>query len=100
LFAGTTAGVITLFGTIIAARSGRATARPVHKFGDLNVLVVSDGHFVLPTGFLVTPESPLAEREAVLKAAGQGGEQIQLVNNVTVIRNRTEVILIDAGSGA
>src|SRR6266545_3615935 len=36
---------------------------------------------VLPTGFLVTPEAPLAEREAVLKATGQGGEQIQLVNN-------------------
>ena len=60
---------------------------------------MSDGHFALPTGFLVTPEAPPAEREAVLKAAGQGGEQIQLVNNVTVIRNQSEVILVDAGTG-
>jgi hypothetical protein len=55
--------------------------------------------FILPTGFLVTPEAPLAERDAVLKAAGQGGEQIQLVNNVTVIRKQSEVILVDAGTG-
>src|SRR5262245_2300121 len=78
---------------------GPANARPVYRSGDLEALVVSDGHFVLPTGFLVTPEAPLAEREAVLKAAGQGGEQIQLVNNVTVIRKQSEVILVDAGTG-
>src|SRR5262249_58648590 len=78
---------------------GWANAEPVYRSGDLEALVVSDGHFVLPTGFLVTPEAPLAEREAVRKATGQGGEQIQLVNNVTVIRKQSEVILVDAGTG-
>jgi hypothetical protein len=98
--AGTAAGAIALgTGTIIPARPGWANAQPVYRSGDLEALVVSDGHFVLPTGFLVTPEAPLAEREAVLKATGQGGEQIQLVNNVTVIRKQSEVILVDAGTG-
>ena len=98
--AGTAAGAIALgTGTIIPARPGWANAQPVYRSGDLEALVVSDGHFVLPTGFLVTPEAPLAEREALLKATGQGGEQIQLVNNVTVIRKQSEVILVDAGTG-
>jgi hypothetical protein len=96
--ASTAAGAIAL-GTGIPARPGWANAQPVYRSGDLEALVVSDGHFVLPTGFLVTPEAPLAEREAVLKATGQGGEQIQLVNNVTVIRKQSEVILVDAGTG-
>jgi glyoxylase-like metal-dependent hydrolase (beta-lactamase superfamily II) len=98
--AGTAAGAAT-FGTGIAvwSRPGSANARPIYKSGDVEVLVVSDGHFVLPMGFLVTPEAPLAEREVVLRAAGQGGEQIQLVNNVTVIRKQLEVILVDTGSG-
>jgi Metallo-beta-lactamase superfamily len=98
--AGTAASAIA-FGTGIAvpSRPGWANARPVYRSGDLEALVVSDGHFVLPTGFLVSPEAPLAEREAVLTAAGQGGEQIQLVNNVTVIRKQSEVILVDTGSG-
>jgi glyoxylase-like metal-dependent hydrolase (beta-lactamase superfamily II) len=72
----------------------------VLKSGTLEALVVSDGHFVLPTGWLVTPDAPPVERDAALKAAGQpGGDKIQLVNNITVIRNRTDVILVDAGSG-
>jgi hypothetical protein len=41
---------------------------------NVEALVVGDGYFVLPMGFLVTPEAPLTEREAVLKAAGQGDE--------------------------
>ena len=60
--------------------------------------MVSDGYFVLPTGFLVTPEAPKSEREALLKAAGQGGEQLQMANNIT-IRKGSDVILIDAGTG-
>ena len=98
--AGSTAGAIAFTtGIAVPFRPAWANARPVYQSGDLEALVVSDGHFTLPTGFLVTPEAALAEREAVLKAAGQAGEQIQLVNNVTVIRNRSEVILVDAGAG-
>jgi glyoxylase-like metal-dependent hydrolase (beta-lactamase superfamily II) len=98
--AGTVASAIAFgAGTAVPSRPGWANARGVYSFGDLEALVVSDGHFVLPMGFLVTPEAPPAEREAVLHAAGQGGEQIQLVNNVAVIRKQSEIILVDTGSG-
>ena len=97
---GAAAGALALSGgNIASARQGRANTRTVVKSGDLEVLVVSDGYFVLPMGFLVTPEAPKDEREAVLKAAGQGGGQLQLVNNVTVIRGGSEMILVDAGTG-
>jgi glyoxylase-like metal-dependent hydrolase (beta-lactamase superfamily II) len=47
----------------------------------------------------VTPDSPPAEREAALNAAGQTGEQLQLVNTVAVIRSQSDVVLVDAGTG-
>jgi glyoxylase-like metal-dependent hydrolase (beta-lactamase superfamily II) len=86
-------------GTVISAGPASASALTVHKSGELEALVVSDGHFVLPVGFLVTPEAPPVERDAVLKAAGQAGEQLELTNNVTVMRSRSELILVDAGTG-
>ncbi|OCK56090.1 hypothetical protein LMTR3_32655 [Bradyrhizobium sp. LMTR 3] len=72
---------------------------PIHKSGSLETLVVSDGYFFLPAAFLVTPGSPPAEREAALNAAGQTGEQLQLVNTVAVIRSQSDVILVDTGTG-
>jgi glyoxylase-like metal-dependent hydrolase (beta-lactamase superfamily II) len=86
-------------GTTLSSRGGWASPTTVHKSGTLEALVVSDGHFVLPTGFLVTPDAPPVEREAALRAAGHSGDRIQLVNNVTVIRNQSDVILVDTGSG-
>jgi glyoxylase-like metal-dependent hydrolase (beta-lactamase superfamily II) len=97
---GAAAGTLAVgAGTVISVGAASASARIVHKSGELEALVVSDGHFVLPVGFLVTPDAPPAEREGVLKAAGQAGEHLQLVNNVTVIRTRSELILVDAGTG-
>ena len=54
------AACVTSLGPIRAA----VHAVPVHKSGILETLVVSDGHFFLPAGFLVTPDSPPVEREA------------------------------------
>jgi glyoxylase-like metal-dependent hydrolase (beta-lactamase superfamily II) len=71
----------------------------VFKSSSLEALVLSDGHFVLPMDFLVTPDAPPVEREAALQSAGHGGNQIQLVNNVCVIRSQSAVILVDAGAG-
>ena len=76
-----------------------AATQAVHKSGDLEVLAVSDGHFVLPTGFLISPDSPQVERQAILKTAGLAGEEFQLPNNVAVIRGRSGLILVDAGTG-
>ena len=77
-----------------------AAATPPHRFkhGEFEIIVVSDGHLVLPTSFLA-PEAPPAERAALLKAAGQDTEQYQSPTNITLIRKGSELILIDAGSG-
>ena len=86
-------------GTLVPLRPGWASAPTIHKHGDLEALVVSDGRFVLPTPFLVAPDAPAAERQAALRAAGQSGDQFQLVNNVVVIRQQSDLILVDAGTG-
>ena len=59
---------------------------------------MSDGHLVLPTSVLA-PGAPPSEREALLKAAGQTGEQYQSPTNVTLVRSERDLILIDMGSG-
>ena len=68
------------------------------KHGTFEVSVVSDGYLVLPTSFLA-PEAPPAQREALLKAAGQPGEQYNSPTNVTLIRAGSDLILVDMGSG-
>ena len=83
ILSGMAAGAVAASaGTIFPPRRAWASARTVHKSGGLEAIVMSDGHFVLPMGFLVTPDAPPVEREAALKAAGQSGDQLQLVNNV------------------
>jgi hypothetical protein len=61
-----------------------AFAAPPYAFnhGAFAVTVVSDGHLILPTSFLA-PDAPTAEREPLLKAAGQTGEQYNSPTNVT-----------------
>ena len=85
--------------TTVAAGHARGAVQTVHKSGNLEVLVVSDGHFFLPTAFLLTPDSPAEAREAVLKTAAPGGDRFQLPNNVAVIKARSDLILVDAGAG-
>ena len=65
----------------------------------LEVVTVSDGHFTLPTDFLLTPDSPAAERKAVLDRSQTAGDQLNLPNNVAVIKTASGVILVDAGTG-
>jgi glyoxylase-like metal-dependent hydrolase (beta-lactamase superfamily II) len=96
---GAGAALAACAGTALCPRSGWANAPTVYKSGDLEALVVSDGRFVLPTGFLVTPDAPPSEREALLKATGQGDDKIEMANNIAVIRGQSAMILIDAGTG-
>jgi glyoxylase-like metal-dependent hydrolase (beta-lactamase superfamily II) len=93
---GAAAGAVAL-GT--GPRSAWANSQIVHKTGDVEVMAVSDGGFVLPVGFLVAPDIPAEEREAALKAAGQSGERFVMANNVTLIRTRSDLILVDVGYG-
>jgi glyoxylase-like metal-dependent hydrolase (beta-lactamase superfamily II) len=85
----------------LVARGGFAFAAPApyrFKQGQFEIIVVSDGHLVLPTSFLA-PDAPTPERDALLKAAGQASEQYDSPTNITLIRTATDLILIDAGSG-
>lgn len=68
------------------------------KHGEFEVMVVSDGHLVLPTNFLA-PEAKGDERAALLAAAGQTGESYNSPTNVTLLRRGNDLILIDMGSG-
>jgi glyoxylase-like metal-dependent hydrolase (beta-lactamase superfamily II) len=84
----------------LAARTLPALAASPYTFkhGAFDVTVVSDGHLVLPTSFLA-PGAPPPERDAILKAAGQTGEQYNSPTNITLIRAGNDLILIDMGSG-
>jgi glyoxylase-like metal-dependent hydrolase (beta-lactamase superfamily II) len=84
----------------LAERALPALAASPYAFrhGAFDVTVVSDGHLVLPTSFLAPGARP-PEREAILKAAGQTGEQYNSPTNVTLIRAGADLILIDMGSG-
>jgi len=92
LLASTTASLAAL------AMPARAAAPYRFKQGAFEILVVSDGHLVLPTSFIAA-SAPPAERDALLKAAGQTGEQYQSPTNITLIRSGSDLILVDSGSG-
>jgi glyoxylase-like metal-dependent hydrolase (beta-lactamase superfamily II) len=68
------------------------------KHGAFEVMVISDGHLVLPVSFLA-PDAPPAERGTLLRAAGQSGDQFDSPTNVTLIRAANDLILVDMGSG-
>jgi glyoxylase-like metal-dependent hydrolase (beta-lactamase superfamily II) len=84
----------------IATRALPASAAAPYSFkhGAFEVEVVSDGHLVLPTSFLA-PDAPPAERDALLRAAGETGEQYNSPTNITLIRTTNDLILVDMGSG-
>lgn len=75
-------------------------ATPPHRFrhGDFDVMVVSDGHMAVRTS-LLAPGAPEPERTQMLKQANQTGERYDSPTNVTLIRTRADLILIDAGAG-
>ncbi len=81
-------------------RNRPASAAPPYRLthGDFELMVVSDGHLVLPTNFLA-PDAPAPDRDVLLKAAGQTGEQYDSPTNVTLIRSAKDLILVDMGSG-
>ena len=68
------------------------------RHGAFEVSVVSDGHLVLPTNF-IGAGGPQEERAALLKGAGQTGEQYESPTNITLIRAGGDLILVDTGSG-
>ncbi|HEY2755029.1 MAG TPA: MBL fold metallo-hydrolase [Pseudolabrys sp.] len=94
--------------TLLAASAAALAARRLPAFamrqpasfkhGDFDVTVMSDGHLVLPVGFLA-PEAPAEEWAALVKDAGITGQQYDSPTNVTLIRTPQDLILVDMGSG-
>jgi glyoxylase-like metal-dependent hydrolase (beta-lactamase superfamily II) len=68
------------------------------RHGNFDVTVLSDGHLVLPVGFLA-PEAPAEEWAALVKDAGITGPQYDSPTNITLIRTPQDLILVDMGSG-
>lgn len=68
------------------------------KQGALDIMVVSDGHLVLPTSILA-PDAPPDALKKLLDAAGVTGNEIKPDTNVTLVRAGDDTILFDTGSG-
>jgi glyoxylase-like metal-dependent hydrolase (beta-lactamase superfamily II) len=93
---------------LLAASAAALAARELPAFamraptafrhGNFDVTVLSDGHLVLPVGFLA-PEAPAEEWAAVVKDAGITGPQYDSPTNITLIRTPQDLILVDMGSG-
>ena len=84
--------------SLVAHAPALAATPYAFRHGAFEITVISDGHLVLPTIFLA-PDAPAADREALLKAAGQSGEQFNSPTNVTLVRTLNDLILVDMGSG-
>jgi len=84
--------------SLVAQAPVLAAAPYSFRQGTFEITVISDGHLVLPTSF-VAPDAPAAEREALLKLAGQSGEQFNSPTNITLVRTPNDLILVDMGSG-
>ncbi len=91
--------IIATAGGVLTSALPAFAAKPYSfKLGAFELTVVSDGHLVLPTSFLA-PDAPPAERDALLRAAGETGSQYNSPTNVTLVRTGEELILVDMGSG-
>lgn len=87
-------------GLVTRPSSAFAQAATSYKFklGDFEIVVVSDGHMILPAR-LAAPDAPPAELAAANAAAGVTGDMSQPPTNVTLIRAGKELVLIDTGAG-
>lgn len=86
--------------SLVGGRPACADAATVHRFkhGANEIIVVSDGHLLIPAR-LAAPDVDAKEREAAQALAGQTGDMSQPPTNVTLIKTEKDLILIDTGSG-
>ena len=93
-------GFLAGAGALLTALPASA-AVPPHRFrqGAFEIIVVSDGHLVLPAN-IFGEDANKDERNALLKQAGQGPDLVQPLLNVTLIRTPSDLILVDTGAGA
>jgi len=78
----------------VAATTGTKS----YALGEFSITVLSDGHLVVPSAFLAR-NAPRQELEEAMIIAGQGGERVNAPTNITLVRTKSNLILIDTGSG-
>ena len=69
------------------------------SLGEIKIDVVSDGSLTLPGGFIFDP-MPKDELLPILEKYGQSAEALTPPCNVTLMRDGTNTVLFDAGSGS
>ncbi|MEM9028887.1 MAG: MBL fold metallo-hydrolase [Pseudomonadota bacterium] len=68
------------------------------KVGDIELTSFSDGYMTVPPAMLASNVSD-AVRDVAIKAGGQGGTTYRSPVNVTVVKTKSDLMLIDVGSG-
>jgi glyoxylase-like metal-dependent hydrolase (beta-lactamase superfamily II) len=76
----------------------RAPAHHRFSLSSREVFVLSDGHLVVPAGFLAGNVAE-AEVKSLLAARGLGPDRVHFHINVALVKTGDDYVLIDAGSG-
>jgi glyoxylase-like metal-dependent hydrolase (beta-lactamase superfamily II) len=92
--------VASHFSRAVAAQDAEAPAPAFHRhpLGAHELIVLSDGHLVVPTTMLAKNVSG-SELNAYLAGRGLGPERVHFHTNVALLRWGEELVLIDAGAG-
>ncbi|MFH0298556.1 MBL fold metallo-hydrolase [Bradyrhizobium sp. 31Argb] len=93
-------GAACLAGAGIRATRSPAQTTPYRfRQGDFEITVLSDGHLVLPAT-IHGLDAPREEVHRLLQEAGLDPDQVKPATNPALIRTRSDLILLDTGSGA
>lgn len=84
---------------VAAPLTGRAATPVTRKVGAIEVTTFSDGVLHVPLSFML-PETPPAEAAALFKTHGLPEQGAPAQTNVVLVKSGSELVLLDAGSGA
>lgn len=90
---------LSALGWCAAPTIARAAPHYSFRFGQNEIIVLSDGHLTMPTPFLATNVTE-SELHAALAGAARPTERVEPPCNITLVRTPSDVILIDTGAGA
>jgi glyoxylase-like metal-dependent hydrolase (beta-lactamase superfamily II) len=93
----TALGSLGLVGTSVYGAAVRAAPARSFRHGEFEITVVSDGHLTLAASAFARNVEP-SQLAAVLKLADQSN-QVNAPTNVTLVRTKSDLILIDVGAG-
>lgn len=76
--------------------------RPFHNFklGDLELTVITDGHLTLSPVQPNFPNGDQASEQALLRSNFRSVDEVDLGMNILVIKKRSDMILVDTGTGS